>query len=74
MRLNIYVKDQEVFNFLKSLNNYSSYIVDLVKGDMKNIKPISREEVIELIKEYAAEKKNTSDYEVKKSVKELFDW
>ncbi len=80
MRLNIYIqdKDMDVYNHIKSQLNQSGYIVDLVKKDMESKSHINKEEIIELIKKYAGEIKNTPDnpmdLEVKESVKELFDW
>ena len=74
MRLNIYVKDTKIHDYIKDQQNYSAYITNLVRKDMENSKPISREEIIELIKRYTGEIKNTPDYEVKEAVKDLLEW
>lgn len=74
MRLNIYVKDEKIYSYIKSQPNYSAYITNLVKDDMNRSKPVNEEKVIELIKKYGGEIKDTPDAEVKELIEGLLDW
>lgn len=73
MRINIYVKDEEVYKYIKSQPNYSAYIVQLVRNDMNKSAPVDESRVIELIKQYLGNSSNTSDTEIKESIQELLD-
>lgn len=77
MRINIYIQDQDedVLDYMNKQLNRSKYIVELVRRDMNNQNQIGREEIIDLIKKYAGEIKNTSsdeENEVKEVIEGMF--
>ena len=74
MRINLYIKKERVFNYIKSQMNSSGYITQLVEKDMENKEVLDKETVIRLIKEYAGEIKIPQDEGVKESVNDLLDW
>jgi hypothetical protein len=52
-RTTIYFKDKEILDYLNTKDNKSKYLSDLIKVEMERNKPITREEIISLIKQYA---------------------
>lgn len=70
MRLNLYIKDTQIIEFLKQQQNMSKYICGLVQRDMINNYPLTKEEILRIIQENT---KNGGDLDKKLSISERFD-
>ncbi len=55
-RKTIYIKDKAALDHLEKQPNQSAYITELILKDLDACKSVTKEEVIELIKEYAKAK------------------
>jgi uncharacterized protein YpuA (DUF1002 family) len=74
MRTAIYVKDEKLLDYINSKGNKSKYICNLIKNDMDQNKPLTRDEVIDIIKNYT--KNNPTDNNVdkiKNTLADMFD-
>ena len=73
MRTGIYVKDQKILDYLETKDNKSKYICDLIENDMKYNKPITRDEIIEMIKKYAGNATDKDNIEtIKNTLSDMF--
>jgi len=72
MRTNIYIcdKDKEILDFLKTKDNASRYISRLIRNDMDNNHPLTKEDIIRLINDYSQNSNNSTQ---KLSLSEMFD-
>ncbi|ACB86227.1 hypothetical protein [Natranaerobius thermophilus] len=53
VRKTIYIKSEQALNHLEKQANQSAYITNLILKDMESADSITREEIIQLIKEYS---------------------
>jgi hypothetical protein len=72
MRTGIYVKDQKILDYINSQRNKSEYICNLIRKDMEQNKPITREEIIELIKRYAGTNSKDNVETIKNTLSDMF--
>lgn len=75
MRQVIHIPDKkvDVINHLKNQPNMSGYIVKLIEKDMKN-ELLTREKIIELIKEHSGKVSNQMDQELLNSINSTLDF
>jgi hypothetical protein len=72
MKTTVYIKDQIILDYIQSKDNQSKYICDLVRNDMENNKPITRDEIIDMIKKYAGGSTTKDVEKIKNTLTDMF--